>query len=162
MRKRRLLGAKLEKKMFLTCNVGVNGKDLGSLWSLSWKSRWIRSVSSSRIVSSCCPSSSSLQRDNSDIGNAKNRKKWLNSDKKYAAGGYKKEQSVSVFGYGAGLDWTGKKTPKGPAESIPAAAPKFGRNYRAPNINTMKGVGKTNAKNAPAETPKKKGFFGMF
>lgn len=115
-------------------------------------------VSSSRFASPNFVTYSS-QRDNSDIGNAKNRKKWLNSDKKYAAGGFKKEQSVSVFGYGAGLDWTGKKTPQGPAESIPAAAPKFGRNYRAPNINTMKGSGK----NAPAETPKKKGgLFGMF
>ena len=94
--------------------------------------------------------------DNTDIAGAKNKKKWLKSDKEYAAGGYRKEQSVSIFGYGGGLDWTGKKSPTGPSESIPAAAPKFGRNYKAPNINSMKGVG-----NNGAEAPKKKGFWGF-
>ena len=47
---------------------------------------------------------------------------------------------------------TGSKSRKGPSESIPAAAPKFGRNYRAPNIKDMK---------KDAE-PKKKNFFGLF
>lgn len=98
--------------------------------------------------------------DNSDIGSARNRKKWLDSDKKYAAGGFKKEQSVSIFGNGVGLDWTGSQGRTGPSESIPAAAPKFAKNYRAPNINSMKGVGKKTANQA--EAPKKKGFFGLF
>ena len=91
--------------------------------------------------------------DNTDIKGARNKKKWLNSDKQYSAGGYKKEQSVSILGFGEGLDWTGTKGRKGPSESIPAAAPKFGRNYKAPNIKNMKAA----AKNEP---PKKKGFFG--
>jgi hypothetical protein len=39
--------------------------------------------------------------DNSDVKNAK-QKKWLESDKKYAAGGFKREQSVSILGVGAG------------------------------------------------------------
>ena len=104
--------------------------------------------------------------DNSDIGGARNKKKWLASDKKYAAGGYKKEQSVSIFGSGQGLDWTGTQGRKGPSESIPAATPKFGRNYRAPNISSMKGVSNNKKaaanNNNPAGTPKKKGFFGLF
>ena len=95
--------------------------------------------------------------DNTDIRGARNKKKWLQSDKNYAAGGYKKEQSVSIFGVGQGLDWTGSQGRTGP-EGVRAAAPKFGRNYKAPNINNMKGVGKNGQ-----EQPKKKGgFFGMF
>ena len=106
----------------------------------------------------CCFSVPYMQRggkwDNTDVKGARNRKKWLDSDKKYAAGGYKKEQSVSIFGIGQGLDWTGQQSRSGP-EGVPtAAAPKFGRNYKAPNIKDMKKA---------AEQPKKKGgFFGMF
>lgn len=48
---------------------------------------------------------------------------------------------------------TGTKGRKGPSESIPAAAPKFGRNYKAPNIKDMKKDG--------YEQPKKK-LFGLF
>lgn len=96
--------------------------------------------------------------DNTDIKGARNKKKWLQSDKKYSSGGFRKEQSVSIFGTGAGLDWTGSKSRTGPSESVPAAAPKFGRNYKAPNIKNM---GK-NGKNAAAEAPKKKGFMGMW
>ena len=89
--------------------------------------------------------------DNSDIKGAK-KKRWLSSDKDYAGGGFKKEQSVSIFGYGDGLDWTGTKAKQGPApESVFGAAPKFGRNYKAPNVKDFK-------KDAP---PKKK-FFGLF
>lgn len=92
--------------------------------------------------------------DNSDVKGAK-KKRWLSSDKEYSEGGYKKEQSVSIFGYGEGLDWTGKNARKGPApESVFGAAPKFGKNYKAPNVNEMKNDSK-------GETPKKK-FFGMF
>ena len=89
--------------------------------------------------------------DNSDVKGAK-KKRWLSSDKEYSGGGFKKEQSVSIFGKGDGLDWTGTKAKQGPApESVFGAAPKFGRNYKAPNVNDMK-------KDA---APKKK-FFGLF
>jgi hypothetical protein len=89
--------------------------------------------------------------DNSDIKGAK-KKRWLSSDKEYASGGYKKEQSVSIFGYGEGLDWTGKNARKGPSpENVFGAAPKFGRNYKAPNINDMSKEGSG-----------KKKFLGLF
>jgi len=45
--------------------------------------------------------------DNSDVHGAR-RLKWLKTDKDYANGGYKKEQSVSILGSGPGLDWTGQ------------------------------------------------------
>merc|ERR1712127_955044 len=51
--------------------------------------------------------------DNSDIKGAK-KARWLNSDKEYSEGGFKKEQSVSIFGYGKGLDWTGARDREGP------------------------------------------------
>ena len=92
--------------------------------------------------------------DNSDIKGAKNRKKWLGSDKEYAAGGFRKEQSVSIFGYGGGLDWTGKQARTGPAETVRGAAPKFAKNYKAPNVYNMKGVNTD-------DKPKKK-FLGLF
>ena len=82
-----------------------------------------------------------------------NRKSWLKSDKQYSAGGYKKEQSVSIFGYGEGLDWAGNKARRGPSESIPGAAPKFARNYKAPNVNSFK---------SDNGGEKKKKFFGLF
>ena len=90
--------------------------------------------------------------DNADIKGAK-RANWLKSDKEYAEGGFKKEQSVSIFGYGEGLDWTGKRGRSGPSESIPGAAPKFGRNYKPPTVSQLKGDNK--------DKPKKK-FFGLF
>jgi hypothetical protein len=46
--------------------------------------------------------------DNSDVAGAK-RKHWLKSDKEYARGGYKKEQSASILGNGPGFDWTGTR-----------------------------------------------------
>jgi hypothetical protein len=98
--------------------------------------------------------------DNADVKGAK-KKKWLKSDKDYSSGGYRKEQSVSIFGYGEGLDWTGKNARKGPSESIPGAAPKFGRNYKAPNVYNMKGVKAPPGKNGGDENPKKK-LFGLF
>mmetsp|Transcript_5116 Transcript_5116/g.11451 ORF Transcript_5116/g.11451 Transcript_5116/m.11451 type:complete len:155 (+) Transcript_5116:20-484(+) len=76
--------------------------------------------------------------DNSDVKGAKKRK-WLPSDKAYAKGGYRKEQSYSIFG-GKPLDWTGTQGRGRPAESVVAAAPKFGRNYKAPNVYDMKNV----------------------
>ena len=88
--------------------------------------------------------------DNSDVKGAK-RAKWLNSDKEYAGGGYKKEQSVSIFGKGEGLDWTGKKGRTGPSETVVGRAPKFARNYKAPNVNDWK----------DDSAPKKK-LFGLF
>ena len=54
--------------------------------------------------------------DNSDVKGAK-RKRWLPSDKEYASGGYRKEQSVSIFGIGEGLDWTGSRNRSGPANA---------------------------------------------
>ena len=90
--------------------------------------------------------------DNSDVKGAK-KKSWLKSDKEYSSGGYKKEQSVSIFGKGEGLDWSGKRARSGPSESVVGAAPKFGRNYKAPNVNNI------NGKNDP---PKKKKMFGFF
>lgn len=89
--------------------------------------------------------------DNSDVKGAKQRN-WLKSDKKYAGGGFKKEQSVSILGSGAGLDWTGRDPRSGPSETIQGVAPKFGKNYKAPNVNTM---------NRNGETKKKKNFFGF-
>mmetsp|Transcript_23422 Transcript_23422/g.47408 ORF Transcript_23422/g.47408 Transcript_23422/m.47408 type:complete len:213 (+) Transcript_23422:104-742(+) len=87
--------------------------------------------------------------DNSDVKGAK-RKNWLASDKTYAGGGYKKSQSVSILGEGAGLDWTGSRDRTGPqAKQI-----KFDKNYKAPNVKDMK--------RGTQETPKKKGFFGLF
>ena len=60
--------------------------------------------------------------DNTDVKGARNQKKWLKSDKAYSAGGYKKEQSVSILGYGDGLDWTGGRAKRGPvAGEIPVA-----------------------------------------
>merc|ERR1712232_971676 len=51
--------------------------------------------------------------DNSDVKGAK-RVKWGKSDKEYASGGYRKSQSVSIFGEGPGLDWTGSRGRAGP------------------------------------------------
>jgi hypothetical protein len=90
--------------------------------------------------------------DNSDVKGAQ-RKKWLSSDKEYSNGGFRKEQSVSIFGKGEGLDWTGTRSRRGP-ESVMGAAPKFAKNYKPPNINAMKGMDK--------EEPPKKKLFGLF
>jgi len=46
--------------------------------------------------------------DNSDVAGAK-RKRWLPSDREYARGGFKKEQSVSILGGGPSSDWTGSR-----------------------------------------------------
>ena len=86
--------------------------------------------------------------DNSDVKGAK-KARWLSSDKEYASGGYRKEQSVSIFGVGEGLDWTGTRGRSGPA----AAAPKLAKNYKPPNVKDFK--------NGTKEEPKKK-FFGLF
>eukprot|EP00522_Entomoneis_paludosa_P015672 CAMPEP_0172451240 /NCGR_PEP_ID=MMETSP1065-20121228/9353_1 /TAXON_ID=265537 /ORGANISM="Amphiprora paludosa, Strain CCMP125" /LENGTH=211 /DNA_ID=CAMNT_0013203171 /DNA_START=69 /DNA_END=704 /DNA_ORIENTATION=+ len=92
--------------------------------------------------------------DNSDVKGAK-KKKWLSSDKEYASGGFQKEQSVSIFGYGGGLDWTGKQARTGPSETVKGAAPKFAKNYKAPKVQDLK-------KQAAGETEPKKKFFGLF
>mmetsp|Transcript_13601 Transcript_13601/g.29569 ORF Transcript_13601/g.29569 Transcript_13601/m.29569 type:complete len:213 (+) Transcript_13601:229-867(+) len=88
--------------------------------------------------------------DNSDIKGAK-KNGWLKSDKDYAAGGFKKEQSVSVFGFGKGLDWTGSRDKEGP--SMNPKPGKFAKNYKAPTISQLKGQ--------TVEKPKKK-MFGLF
>lgn len=59
--------------------------------------------------------------DNSDVSGGK-RMKWLQSDKEYAKGGYKKEQSASIIGSGPGLDWTGTR-PR--AENLKKIVPGF-------------------------------------
>ena len=88
--------------------------------------------------------------DNTDIKGAR-KKKWLKSDKEYASGGFKKEQSVSILGSGEGLDWTGKRKRSGPrAGEMSVSAPKFSRGYKAPNVKDLK----------KKEEPKK--FFGLF
>ena len=89
--------------------------------------------------------------DNSDIKGAK-KVRWLNSDKEYAAGGFKKEQSVSIFGFGAGLDWTGTRDREGPGVS-PIKPGKFSKNYKAPNVADIKGQ---------AKKPAPKKMFGLF
>jgi hypothetical protein len=95
--------------------------------------------------------------DQSDVKGAK-KNRWLKSDKEYSSGGFRKEQSVSVFGKGEGLDWSGKRARSGPAENIPGAAPKFGRNYKAPNVNSIKDK-KNNDQDAGGKKKKKFGFF---
>mmetsp|Transcript_13927 Transcript_13927/g.19938 ORF Transcript_13927/g.19938 Transcript_13927/m.19938 type:complete len:187 (-) Transcript_13927:631-1191(-) len=54
--------------------------------------------------------------DNSDVKGAK-KVKWLKSDVEYANGGYQKGQSVSIFGVGQGLDWTGNRGVSGPQQT---------------------------------------------
>jgi hypothetical protein len=88
--------------------------------------------------------------DNSDVKGAK-KVRWLNSDKDYAAGGFRKSQSISILGEGAGLDWTGKREKSSP--NLNPMAPKMNKNYKAPTIAQMKGQSD--------EKPKKKGFFGF-
>jgi hypothetical protein len=88
--------------------------------------------------------------DNSDVKGAK-KVKWLSSDKEYANGGFKKEQSVSIFGTGAGLDWTGTRGRSGPAENIRGKAIPKPKNYKAPNV-----------KDLVTEDKPKKGLFGMW
>jgi len=89
--------------------------------------------------------------DNSDIKGAK-KVRWLNSDKEYASGGFLKEQSVSIFGYGKGLDWTGTRDKEGPAVS-PVKPGKFTKNYQAPNVANIK---------SQTEKPAPKKMFGLF
>jgi hypothetical protein len=92
--------------------------------------------------------------DNSDVKGAK-KVRWRGSDKEYAGGGFKKEQSVSVFGFGEGLDWTGARSKQGP-EGEMRRAPKFKKNYKAPNVKSMKNI------KPPAAEGKPKKFFGLF
>ena len=47
--------------------------------------------------------------DNSDVSGAK-KLPWLKTDKEYAKGGYKKEQSASILGSGPGFDWAGTRS----------------------------------------------------
>jgi hypothetical protein len=91
--------------------------------------------------------------DNSDVKGAK-KLRWLPSDKDYASGGEKRNQSASILGIGAGLDWTGSRNREGPAQ----VAPKLDKNYKAPSIyndNKKKGA------KVAEEQPKKK-LFGLF
>ena len=94
-----------------------------------------------------------VPQDNSDVKGAR-KKRWLASDKSYSSGGFKKEQSVSIFGYGEGLDWTGRRGRTGPPQTVPSKAANFGSNYKPLNVYKIKG------KDAD-EGPKKK-FFGLF
>ena len=112
----------------------------------------VRSVSNIFVLFDCplAIPFSTIQ-DNSDIRGAR-KSRWLNSDKKYASGGYKKEQSVSMFGYGEGLDWSGRQARQGPSQSVPGKVIKFPRGYKAPNVNAIRGK----------STESKKKFFGLF
>lgn len=56
--------------------------------------------------------------DNRDIFGAK-RLRWLRSDKEYAKGGYKKEQSASLLGSGPGLNWSGERRAEDKKRSYP-------------------------------------------
>ena len=72
------------------------------------------------------------------------KKRWLSSDKEYASGGFKKEQSVSIFGKGEGLDWTGKRDRTGPGQ-MKVTPGKFSKNYKAPSYpNTTTTTTKNN------------------
>lgn len=82
--------------------------------------------------------------DNSDVRGAK-KARWLNSDKNYASGGFRKEQSVSILGSGQGLDWSGTRGRQGPTAN----------GYKAPNVKNMKKGLKDDDK------PKKKNMFGF-
>ena len=67
---------------------------------------------------------------------------------------------MSIFGKGEGLDWTGSRSRGGPErapESVLGAAPKFGRNYKAPNVNDFNKGGSSGGDDKP-----KKKFFGLF
>lgn len=58
--------------------------------------------------------------DNSDVLGSKKKPKWSETDRKYAKGGYKKEQSSSILGSGPGFDWTGRRrNEKGSKRSYP-------------------------------------------
>ena len=98
--------------------------------------------------------------DNSDVKGAQ-KNKWLKSDKEYATGGFRKEQSVSIFGYGAGLDWTGARSKSGP-ESGKQAAPKFGKNYKVPKVNDIKKSALGAGKKVVEKPAPKKGFLACF
>ena len=67
--------------------------------------------------------------DNSNIRGSR-KVNWLKSDKEYASDGYKKEQSVSIFGYGQGLDWTGNQSRNGGPGNVSVRANGTGKNYR--------------------------------
>ena len=56
--------------------------------------------------------------DNSDVKGAR-RLKWLKTDREYAKGGYKKEQSASILGSGPGFNWTGEKREKNTKWLVP-------------------------------------------
>ena len=85
--------------------------------------------------------------DNTDIKGATKARR-LTSDKQYAEGGLKKEQSVFIFGKGEGLDWTGSRGRSGPFETTSGGAQKFRRNYKAPTVSELKG-GKETHKTSP-------------
>ena len=74
--------------------------------------------------------------DNTDVKGARNQKRWLGSDKEYASGGFKKEQSMSIFG-GANLPWaTGKPANEFAAEKVVIKnPPKIKFDDRTPRFN---------------------------
>ena len=53
------------------------------------------------------------------------------------------------------MDWTGKRNKTGPGMSSGVKPGQFTKNYKAPNVNAIKGGG------GAAEKPKKK-MFGLF
>lgn len=61
--------------------------------------------------------------DDSDIFGMFGRLKWNKTDKEYANGGYKKEQSASILGSGPGFNWTGEK--RDPRNNLKKLIPGF-------------------------------------
>ncbi|CAM9114235.1 unnamed protein product [Choristocarpus tenellus] len=111
--------------------------------------------------------------DDSDLNKKKKaEKKWLETDKKYASGGYVKEQSVSIFG-GAPLPWNVKFEKMDPKAIDPRARQK---NWKRPgSVLPMSKETKSRLAREEAEAKKKeaklkaqlngekkKGFLGLW
>jgi len=80
--------------------------------------------------------------DNSDLikkGEKAPKVEWSDRDKQYAAGGFRKEQSVSIFG-GVSMPWTQgyKKMDKDSLTQITSVGKSFERGKIAPNEKKMK------------------------
>lgn len=110
------------------------GKDLGRLGAHSFKSRslqgWQEALDRGEAAHAMAPVGYKQQLkdgkirkedvpymvrggswDHSDVDGAR-KAKWHKTDKAYAKGGEKKQQSASILGAGSGFNWTGKKRSK--------------------------------------------------
>jgi len=162
-------------------------KDLGAIGPKRFKSRsfdaWYKSggkhlfpvdpkkVKSGEIAPEDVPY---MQRggswDNSDLikkGIKAKKVEWNEKDKQYAAGGYKKEQSVSIFG-GVSMPWTQsyQKMQKDSLTEITSVGKKFERGKVAPNEKKMAELAKKKAQQQKkledevVKEKKKSWFFG--